>query len=274
MATLGKPRTKKFSIGTSELRVGPLTAAGRLLSVHSVGLVDQVTLEAAAESVDLNGGFPRTLYDTAIVSQSMTIRGTLREYSRRNLKILLGQGISASEPSDVVSTISNGGSGVASGATSVPVASGAGFAQGDLVGIYPAGFPEQVTIGKLSAVAGNTLTLGSETTTLQAYADGAVVFKFQMVAIGNLNQTNYFSAMVIQAERSTGRPIIFNAWKAAIASGLSIANNSSDFASTELNLKVLQPAETEYDSGQPLFNMAARIAVSPLGEYLQGADQL
>ncbi len=271
MATLGKPRTKKFSIGTSELRVGPLANAGRLTPSHSVGLVDQVTLEAAAESVDLNGGFPRTLYDTAIVSQSMTIRGTLREYSRRNLKILLGQGVASSDPTDVASTLA---SPVSSAATSLTLVSGAGFMQGDIIGIYPEGFPEQVTIGVLATVVSNALTLTADTATLQAYASGAVVFKFQMVSIGNLNQTNYFSAMVIQAERSTGRPIIFNAWKAAIASGLSIANNATDFASTELNLKVLQPAETEYGSGQPLYQMASRIAVSPLGEYLQGADQV
>lgn len=269
MATLGKPRTKKFSIGTSELRVAPLANAGRLMTTHSVGLVDQVTVEVAAESVDLNGGFPRTLYDTAIVAQSMTIRGTLREYSRRNMKMLLGQGVAASDSADVATTLS---ANVALGATALTVADSAGFAGGDLVGIYPDGFPEQVTVAQLTGTAVGSLTLETETPTLQAYVSGAKIFKFQLVSIGNLNQTNYFSAMVIQAERSTGRPVIFSAWKAAIASGMNVANNSSDFASTELNLKVLQPAESEYAAGQPLEPMAARIAVSPLGEFLQGAD--
>lgn len=269
MATLGKPKTKKFSIGTSELRVAPLANAGRLTLAHSVGLVDQVTVEAAAESVDLVGGFPATLYDTAIVSQSMTIRGTLREYSRRNLRMLLGQGVASSDPTDVATTVS---ANVASGATALPVTLETGFAQNDLIGIYPDGFPEQVTISVVSAVASGSITLSTDTPTLQAYTSGAKVFKFQLVSIGNLNQTNYFSAMVIQAERSTGRPVIFNAWKTAIANGLSIANNRSDFASTELNLKVLQPADSEYAVGQPLAPMAARIQVSPLAEFLQGAD--
>lgn len=269
MATLGKPRTKKFSIGTSELRVAPLANAGKLGSTHSVGLVDQVTVEVAAESVDLNGGFPRTLYDTAIVSQSMSIRGTLREYSRRNMKMLLGQGVAASDAADVATTVS---ANALLGATTLMVADIAGLAQGDLIGIYPDGFPEQITVAQIAATAVGQLTLSSDTPTMQAYVSGAKVFKFQLVSIGNMNQTNYFSAMVVQAERSTGRPVIFNAWKAAIASGMNVANNSSDFASTELNLKVLQPAETEYSVGQPLAPMAGRIAASPLGEFLQGAD--
>lgn len=269
MATLGKPKTKKFSIGTSELRVAPLASAGKLTPAHSVGLVDQVTVEAAAESVDLNGGFPRTLYDTAIVAQTMTIRGTLREYSRRNLKILLGQGVGASEPTDVKTTLT---ANVSLGATALAVTDETGFSAGDLIGIYPDGFPEQVTIGLISATASDSITLDTTTPTLQAYTSGALIFKFQLVSIGNLNQTQYFSSMVIQAERSTGRPVIFNAWKTAIASGLSIANNSQDFASTELQLKVLQPAESEYAVGAPLVHMASRIAVSPLAEFLQGAD--
>lgn len=269
MSTLGKPKTKKFSIGTSELRVGPQASAGKLKEEHSVGLVDQVTIEVTAESVDLNGGFPQTMYDTAIVSQAANIRGTLREYSRRNMKILLGQGVAASEPSDVSTTLS---SNVASNATALSVADSAGFSTGDLVGLYPDGFPEKVTIGRLQATAVGSLTLETATPTVQAYVSGAKVFKFQTISVGALNQTNYFAAMVIQAERSTGRPIIFNAWKTAIANGMNVANNATDFASTDLNLKVLQPAETEYGVGGAMEGMAARITASPLGEFLQGAD--
>ena len=37
---LGSAKTRQFNLGTSELRVAPLTSAGRLLPAHSVGLVD------------------------------------------------------------------------------------------------------------------------------------------------------------------------------------------------------------------------------------------
>ena len=46
---LGSARTNKFPIGTAELRVGPLTAAGNLMDVHSVGLIDQATLSVSQE---------------------------------------------------------------------------------------------------------------------------------------------------------------------------------------------------------------------------------
>ena len=108
MAKLGAPVTSKFPIGTAELRVGPLTKAGRLTQANSVGLVDQATVEVTQNSVDLKGGFPQLLIDTAIIDQEATISATLRESSRRNIKIMLGEGLDASAPTDVSSLIVTG----------------------------------------------------------------------------------------------------------------------------------------------------------------------
>ena len=90
---LGSPRTTKFSIGTAELRIGPLLEAMKLKQENSIGLIDNATVEVSQESVDLTGGFPKVLVDTAVVSQESSITATLREYSRRNLQVMLGEGV-------------------------------------------------------------------------------------------------------------------------------------------------------------------------------------
>ena len=78
MAKLGSPQTTKFSIGTAELRVGVLEKALKLVQGNSVGLIDNATVEVTQESVDLNGGFPKVLVDTAVVSQEATITAGLK----------------------------------------------------------------------------------------------------------------------------------------------------------------------------------------------------
>ena len=104
---LGSPRTTKFSIGTAELRIGPLSSAMKLKQENSVGLIDNATVEVSQESVDLTGGFPKVLVDTAVVSQESSITATLREFSRRNIQVLLGEGVVpiASEPADAATTV-------------------------------------------------------------------------------------------------------------------------------------------------------------------------
>jgi hypothetical protein len=271
---LGSPRTTKFSIGTAELRIGPLTAANALKQEHSVGLIDNVTVEVSQESVDLLGGFPKVLVDTAIVSQESSVTATLREYSRRNLNVMLGEGVVAlaSEPLDVSTTID---SSVNAGTAAVPVAATDGFTIGSIVVIYGAADTgkAEVSVCKIASVQVDTsLTMEAETPTLHDYTTGDIVYLANEVAVGNVVETNYFSVQLLQVERNTSRPIGFNFWKGAIGGGMTFATNAEDFASTELNIKLLQPAATEYDVGGPLDHLAAIIPANPTGMYFGGGD--
>lgn len=271
---IGSPRTKKFSIGTSEVRFGPLTSAGKLTQTHSAGLVDQVTVEVAQESVDLLGGFPRVPVDTAVVSQSASLSGQLREYSRRNLEMLLGTGISSTQPSDVSSLVVNS---TTAGATSVTVTTseGALFAAGDIVIIYPESTPEKVTFTKISLISVDALTLDSNLPTLFDYdgtADTINIFKALPLAVGDVQKTEYFAVQVLQRENATGRPIGFHFWKAAINASLQFANNADDFSSSDFGLKFLQPAASEYAAGGDLVHLAGIIPTYPTGMYIAGGD--
>lgn len=95
MAILGGAVTNKFVIGNFELRVGPQEMAGKLTSAHSVGVIDRFAVRDQQQSADLMGLFPQELIDTDVVSQTTQLTATLREFSPRNLNILLGNGLAA-----------------------------------------------------------------------------------------------------------------------------------------------------------------------------------
>ena len=267
MAKLGSPISKKFSIGTAELRIGPLSSANKLLQANSIGLVDNVTLEVAQESVDLLGGFPRVQVDTALVSQTASVTATLREYSRKNFSIMLGLGV-PSVATDVATTASATGS---AGGASLTVTSATGLAEGDVIVVYKATQPELVQVLKCGSIASNVITLDVDTPLVLDVAVGDVVYKANQLAVGNVQTTSYFSVTILQQERDTGRPIGFTFWKAAIGGNMSWATNSTDFASTEMTLKILQPAAEEYDaSGDALYHMRDMIPTHPMGLFFGG----
>jgi len=270
---LGSPVTNKFAIGTAELRIGAVSDANKLTQAHSVGLIDQATLEVTQTAVDLLGGFPKVIADTAIVSQESSITATLREYSRRNFNLLVGEG--------AVAAIADVNSLVVSdeivGATTVDVtgAEGALFSPGDLVQIYTSGANADVSLCRISSIAVDAITLDTDTPLLFAVngtTETVYIYKIEEVAVGAIMQTKYFSCQMIQTERSTGRPLTFNFWKGAIGAGMTYATNADDFASTELNIKLLQPSALEYAAGGDLEHLATIIASNPTGMIATGGD--
>lgn len=274
MAKLGAPQTTKFQIGTAEVRVGVLSSANKLTQAHSIGLIDNVTIEISQDSVDLEGGFPRAPVDTAIIRRNGTVTATMREYSRRNIKIMMGEGVAGAEPSDVASLVVTN---VSSGATSLDVtaATGSNFTAGDLVVIYPEGDPAAISVCEVDSIATDTLTLDTNTPTLHDYdgtADTIHIYVAQQVGIGSVQTTNYFSAQILQVERKTGRPVGFNLWKCTIASGMTLASNAEDFASNDLAIKMLDPAASEYGAGGDLEHLAGLIPSHPQGLMFYGAD--
>ncbi len=268
---LGSPITTKFSIGTAELRVGPLNLANKLLDTHSVGLIDSVSLNVEQEAAELEGGFPRKLVDTAIIRQSVSLTASLREYSRRNINLLVGEGVDAVAPTSFATTLQNNET-LGSTSIEVPTGKGASFTAGDIITIYPNGQPEKVSVCRVASIATDTLTLDSGTPTLFAYTAGDPIYLSRPVALGAVDQTNYFAVMMIQKENSSGKPLVWSFWKGAIASGLSLETNAEDFSSTELQINLLEPAAVEFGVGGQLNHLANIIPTYPIGLYAGGAD--
>lgn len=271
---LGAPQTAKYKIGTAEVRVGTLSNANKLTQSFSIGLLDSVTVEANQTSVDLKGGFPKFLADTAIVEQAVTITAVMREYSRRNLKLLLGEGVEDASPADFESLMVDSNT-VGATAFDVTAADGSNYTAGDMLIIYCKDVPEEVSVVVVDSVATDTITLATETPLLHDYAgatDTIHVVHAHPVPLGAIVKTSYFSMDVIESERLTGRPLQWKFWKCALAAGMTAASNADDFASMDFQAKALQPAASEYGTGGDLEHMAAIIPSNPMGLYLPGGD--
>jgi len=274
MASLGAAKTGKFAIGSAELRVGHLTLAGKLIRKHGVGLIDSATLNVEQTSVDLKGGFPQVIMDTQVTDQSAQITATLREFSRRNLGIMLGQGLiyddSNDDMNDAKTTLAAGG--VSANTASIPLTSAVGFSNGDWISIYNANDAAESVITKLKSDATNALD--AEFLTTINFPAGSIVSRLAPISVGNVSQVQYFSAQLITIDRQSGRPKISNFWKLAIGSGMSLANNATDFASTEMVLKVLQPSLADYEqAGSPLYHLRNIIGAYPMGMMGEVSDE-
>lgn len=267
MATLGAAVTDNFSIGVAEVRLGAMSDASKLSQANSIGLVDQASVSIAQTSVDLKGGFPRKLVASAVTEQTGTASATFREYSRRNMNIILGNGIPAAA-TEVATTVT---SDVLIGATDIVVADAAGFTIGDVVVIYQEGKPESVSVVKLTAVDPDGLTFAANSLA-QAYTVSAgtvKVYKANPVQIGAVSKVNYFAATLIQ-QGSSGDPVIWNFWKCSIGGNMDYATSAEDFASSTMELKILEPAAVDYAVGGPLEHVAGMIADHPMGMAILG----
>ena len=272
MANLGSAKTTRFSIGTAEVRIGRLQDANKLTQAHSIGVLDNVTVEVAQESTNLEAGFPKQILDSAVISQNASMTATPREYSRRNLQIMLGEGVASVQPTDVATAITTS---ISSGSTSVAVTDASSMTAGDLVVIYCQERPEEVSICRILSISTNTLTLDAGTPTLMAHdgtADTIKVYVANQVAIGNIAETNYMSVQILQLARGSSRPIGFNFWKASVSQGMSLGMGGDDFASTDLGIQFLQPAAAEYGVGQPLVHLNNVIPSNSTGFYFAGGD--
>jgi hypothetical protein len=280
MAKLGTPVTPFFAYGAFEVRLGPLYLAGRLSQANSIGLCDDMSTDIAVNTTDLKGGAPQVIYDTAITGTEGTVTVTTREQSRYNLGLQAGNGALAAAV-DFISTLKS-----ASGAGGDLDLTATGFVvnlvaakqilAGDILTIWKAGYPESVSVVKVTAAAGNagadqTITIGTTSvpgglansnnlSVVYSAADIAAglikVAKQAPVQLGNVDAVHYFSAAIIQVDRPTQRPRPINIWKCTIGSGFKVSGGGTEFGSNQLILKVLPPTIAEVASGGVLEHIA------------------
>ena len=292
--------TRKYQIGTAEVRVGPLGEANKLTQKHSIGLLDSVSVNINHESVNLEGGFPRRIMDSAVTSQTVEISATLREYSQRNLKIMVGEGAESEDQNGepfLTLTTEN----AKEGTTELKVLDINGFSVGDIIVAVPKGKPEALSVCKIQEIKGEiptsspvvgrkggsrakamkkeprlvpnagSLILSSNTPLLFDYPAAATeVYVSQAIPLGAATESKYMSLQVIQREHSTGRPIVFNCWKAQISSGMEYQSNAEDFASNEISLSILEPNVEDFAVGAPLEHLASIIPHHPTGMMITG----
>ena len=270
MSQIGDARTDRFFISPAEVRIGALSKAFRLLPDDSIGLLNSATVTFNIESVDLEAGLPRRLYDTQIVSQLGSVAMEMREYSRRNMQMLLGYA-----PDDYVAkteaTLSAPAVQDTDNSITLQAGEGSKFAQGNIIAICSADLTKQaqVTYAEVTSVTVDTLSLSQ--TVMFNYATNDKVFNAEPIPIGANTTTQYFTAQVLGTARDNN-PVGFIFWKCALSSGLEVGFQGDDFNTNSGELKILAPSAADLAVGGPLNHVAAQIANHPNGMALYGGD--
>lgn len=276
---IGIASTNKFHIGQAELRIGPMSSANKLKQANSLGLLQSSIVRFTQESADLEAGLPKTLQDTAITRTVVTIEAQAYEYSRKNIRVMINEGAeTAGSVTEYAGTAAETATATTVGTTdfdtTIPLAD---VTVGDLLVIYPAANPENVSVVRVTAKTAaavpanaNVQIDNTKTPLLFNVAVGDIIFKANQIGLGNSTATNYFSAQVLGLEHATGRPVGFNFWKCAFQGGLEYSFSADNFAVTPITLKVLQPAASEWASGGSLEHLADLLPTHPYGMYIGG----
>lgn len=278
MAELGAPKTTKFAIGTAEVRIGPLSMANRLTQAHSIGLLDQVQLQIQQDTNELQGGFPQRPVDSAITSETNQITATYREFSRQNLSVALGHGLSNSDERGNLDTTASASAKTDDTSLTVAAPGSGAFKAGDLVVVYGAGRPENVQVLRVKSVGsattgdGSKLTLDENTPLIHDVAVGDPVYLAAPLPVGGLTTQQYFAVQVIRMERGSNKPIGWNFWKGAVSGGLDATFGGTDYASSDLQINLLQPAATEYGADGDLSHLANIVPSYPTGMRFAPSD--
>lgn len=85
---------------------------------------------------------------------------------------------------------------------------------------------------------------------------------------GNVSKTEYFSASIVLASRDSDIPVTIDFWKVALASGVNMGLNTSEFASVDLVLDVLEPTSAEKMSGGVYYPISDILDKFPMFQYL------
>lgn len=259
---LGSPQTDKFPIGTAEIRIAALSKALKHLPSDSIGTLDDVTISVTNTSVQKTAGFPQRQVASAITENTVSISGTVGEYSRRNIQILGGEAPEA-PVADAMALLA---APAAAGSTTLELAPGSGalFTANQVICVYVDGRPELLTIAVIDSIADDTLTLKATTPMLHPFqANVTKVFAAQPVGKA-ITKTEYFSVQVIQSQFADGRPLPWNFWKASITSGLELALNPTDFSTTTMEIACMEPAASDFQVGGPLEHVSDLVVEYPI----------
>jgi hypothetical protein len=246
----------QLDIGSVEVRVGPLSSAGKLTQANSLGVVDSFTFEGTINSVSYNALFPSKQIATAIIENLSKATLTYGESSARNLNLHFGNGLVAS---------------VAANATTLAST----IAPGETYMIYPEGHPELMSLVQVASVSTDTVTVVTGQSLPVAYDLTTYpvvnVIKSQAVGFGAASYTQYFTVDAIKVGFTDGKPRVWRIWKASIGGTASIASSRTDFARPSMELSILAPDVKDVATLGALHHVAGEVAKYPLAAYYTAA---
>lgn len=261
MAGLGLARLgNTINMGAGEVRVAALGTVAMTQAAHTVGAIQDTTLDVTTSKVEAKAGFPQVIVATFITEQGASLKATLMEQSASNLSLVLGNGLLSATAS--VSTTMTSTETI--GATSIPVAEATGIVAGDKIIIYPEGKPEDVHVAQVVTVVANEVTISVG---LPKALDGATsVIKVHLSKVsgtGGLQGTKYFTAVLVSKDQN-GVPIVTVFWKVSAAGAASLAGNNTAVTTLPLELVAVAPSVEDTSLGGALEAYAALINQYPL----------
>lgn len=260
-SNLGEAQTNKFLFGAPELRVGPLSEAGVLTQAHSLGVIEDAGLTYTREFTEKRGGPGNPVLARGISSSDAMITGSISELTRRNLSLLVGDGIASDADRDLLTTIT---AVAAIGDTTISVAAvsqgATNLATGDILNIYPVGRPEHIQSVTITSIAALVITIDQPL--IYALVALDMVSLAVATGIGAVCGESYITVQLVSTLTS-GTPFLVHGWYGSITSGLELSTNNSSFSTSSLEISlyptpssltsvgaVMEPAKKLIDLGK------------------------
>jgi hypothetical protein len=268
MSKLGSPISSAVVLSSPEIRVGPMALAMKMVqSTHSMGVLQNATVQMQITNTDLLAGQPKEIIATAMSQRVTTIAGNAYEYSARNLMLMAGEGVPSVAPAALVGLATATAAAAATSITTDMTTANSVVA-GDIVTIQSATDPAKVTVARIaSANTTGAWTLDSDTPLLFAVAVGDHVFRTAKINLGASSSSQYFAVHLLGTDNGTGLPIQAIFWKCAIEGGMNVGFSADNWAVTPFTLKVLTPSVADYTTGA-LLPYADIIPNAPTGVFL------
>lgn len=262
-STLGNSKSDSYVFGASELRVGSLSNVLKLSQDHSVGVLQDVTINYSREFAELRGGRNNPVLSRSVSQSDLSVSATMNEATYRNLSLMLGNGDNT-VTEDVTTTEATGASAAATTLTlaadfnSDPVA-------GDLLVVYSAIDPAQIQVVRVASFATPAVTLHADTPLMFDVAVGDVIEKVNPIGIGASCGESYLTAQILLDSTSTNTPKQFLGWYGSITSSLEYSQSTTDYGTMSLEMSFYPVPASLVGAGADMEHAATEIAKYPLG---------
>lgn len=251
----GEARTSDFLLTTATVMIGPRASVMELTpEKHSIGLVKNVQVTTEPQFVSLTQGVEAIEVASVNVANPARISSEVYEYTARNMAY--GAGIDAGgEDYDPITTQAALATPITSGGSTVALATGSVAANdivvGDFIVVQDTTQGDLVHVGKVGAIATDTITLASGYA-LPADAVFAVattvVYRVRNIKVGSQLKRPLFGAKLVGLLPETGEPVTLIFPKIRITRGMGLSFQNENFANMpfEFMPQALLPADPFY----------------------------
>jgi hypothetical protein len=240
----GEALTSKFMLGTATVMLGACADLLDLNTVHSLGLVKDITTKTSPGYTTLTQGVKNNQVASVQTANDVTIEGMMFEYTMKNLAYAAALDASAlsavTGSTTTTAALTTSGSPLRTPAV-IPVTSATGIVAGGYISIRVNG-ADQIFVRKVVSVAALNVTVNQGVPV--AVPSGAVVDIVNKIDVGSSADQPYLACKIVgQLADSTWVTQLYP--KVRVQSGLSLAFKTGDFDNIPLTINPYTPTPTD-----------------------------